>query len=285
LLAGFLWPVGLAIYTVQFTWNNGAYVRYLTSKGITRQIGEQLHLAVTTSMAPYWYYMYEVFEDHRRAVAPLYVQRYETKGYVYGPLQPAENDGMQDKARFARKCREAGVNAAPVLLELTGGRVFDPQAGDAHVPKFDIFVKPRIGRGGRNAERWDYVDGSWKNRDGERLGEQELLARLAALSIERDYIVQPRAVNHPDLNEVNNGALATVRVVTARNEHGGFEATDAAFRMAIGSNHTVDMTGWRFDSGIDFNFPAGTILGPGEYLVVAKDATAAAELAKAARQR
>ena len=47
-------------------------------------------------------------------------------------------------------------------------------------------------------------------------------------------------MNHPDLSDVNNGALATVRVVAARNESGGYEATDAAFRMAIGSNHTVD---------------------------------------------
>jgi Sugar-transfer associated ATP-grasp len=240
LFAAILWPVGLAIYTVRFTADNGAYVRGLNSKGILRQIGEQLQLAVTTSMAPYWYYMYEIFDDHRRAVAPLYVQRYETKGYVYGPLQPRENDGMQDKARFARRCREAGVNAAPVLVELTGGEALDPLGGVPSIPKFDIFVKPRIGRGGRNAERWDYVDGAWRNRDGETLGESDLLARLAALSTERDYIVQPRAVNHPDLNEVNNGALATVRVVTARNEKGGYEATDAAFRMAIGSNHTVD---------------------------------------------
>jgi hypothetical protein len=72
------------------------------------------------------------------------------------------------------------------------------------------------------------------------LDANELLKHLANLSVERDYIVQPRVANHPDLADVNNGALATARVVTCRNEVGGFEATDAAFRMAIGTNDTVD---------------------------------------------
>ena len=48
----------------------------------------------------------------------------------------------------------------------------------------------------------------------------------------------------------NNGALATVRVVTCRTETGSIEATDAAFRMAIGTNNTVD------------NFHAGGIAAP-----------------------
>lgn len=34
----------------------------------------------------------------------------------------------------------------------------------------------------------------------------------------------------------------------------------------------VDLTGWRFDKGIDFQFPNGTTLGAGDYLVVAANA-------------
>jgi len=35
------------------------------------------------------------------------------------------------------------------------------------------------------------------------------------------------------------------------------------------SDRTVDMSGWRFSRGILYTFPEGTLLGPGEYLVVA----------------
>jgi len=38
----------------------------------------------------------------------------------------------------------------------------------------------------------------------------------------------------------------------------------------------VDLSGWSFDGGIDFNFPAGTLIAAGDYLVVAKDAAALA---------
>jgi hypothetical protein len=53
-------------------------------------------------------------------------------------------------------------------------------------------------------------------------------------------LVQPRRVNHSELADLNNGALATVRIVTCRNEHGAFEATNAVLRMAQGGNHVVD---------------------------------------------
>jgi hypothetical protein len=35
---------------------------------------------------------------------------------------------------------------------------------------------------------------------------------------------------------------------------------------------TVDMAGWTLSGGVDFTFPVGTIMGQGEYLVVARDA-------------
>ena len=37
-------------------------------------------------------------------------------------------------------------------------------------------------------------------------------------------------------------------------------------------DRTIDLGGWRFSDGIDFEFPAGTTLAPGGFLVVAKDA-------------
>ncbi len=40
------------------------------------------------------------------------------------------------------------------------------------------------------------------------------------------------------------------------------------------SEHPVDLTGWRLAQAVDFTFPPGTTLDPGEYLVVSGDATA-----------
>ncbi len=43
-------------------------------------------------------------------------------------------------------------------------------------------------------------------------------------------------------------------------------------------SQTVDLTGWRFSDGIDYAFPAGTMMAPGSRLVIAKDPVAASVL-------
>jgi hypothetical protein len=41
---------------------------------------------------------------------------------------------------------------------------------------------------------------------------------------------------------------------------------------------TVDLSDWRFEEAIDYSFPAGTTMAPGEYLVIARDPVALAAL-------
>ena len=65
------------------------------------------------------------------------------------------------------------------------------------------------------------------------------MEKLCRQSLKDDFLVQPRLANHPALDDISNGALATVRLLTCRNEQGRAEATNAAFRMAIG-NSVVD---------------------------------------------
>jgi len=145
---------------------------------------------------------------------------------------------MQDKVAFARLCQAQGVTTAPVILELANGK---PVAGQeaATLPRIDLFVKPSEGRGGQGAERWDRNGSGWV-RQGQRLDEAGLLRHFATLSRDQRYLVQPRLVNHPDVSDLANGALSTIRLLTCRNESGGYEATNAVFRMAVGDNSLVD---------------------------------------------
>ena len=84
-------------------------------------------------------------------------------------------------------------------------------------------------------ERWDYLgEGRYRNSHGAVMEREALTAKLARQSLKDDFLVQPRLANHPALDDISNGALATVRLLTCRNEQGRAEATNAAFRMAIG---------------------------------------------------
>ncbi len=49
------------------------------------------------------------------------------------------------------------------------------------------------------------------------------------------------------------------------------ESPESWIELFNRGSDAIDLTGWRFSSGIDFRFAQGTMLGAGDYLVVAKD--------------
>jgi hypothetical protein len=255
LLCGALlaWPVLLPAAMAFFTWRNGSDVRRRTGKGLFRQMGEQLRLAIRCSMLPPWYYIFELHDDARRSRAREYINRFETKRFMY-PFLREHNGGLpvpamrstlflSDKAQFAMRCAEHGLPAVPALMVLENGRVVHSEGDAAALPKLDLFVKLLRGTGGRHAERWEYL-GSDRYRDagGTIATEAVLLQHLKQLTLDRrkGCIVLPRLVNHPEIADLTNGALSTARVVTCRDERGGYEVTNAAFRMAQGKNSIVD---------------------------------------------
>lgn len=240
-----LWPTVTLATMAWSTWLNGSVVRRRTGKSRLRQMAEQLRLSALYGVLPPWYYVFDLFDDRRRAKAPLYLHRYETKGGIFRLLK-RELAGrnltpLQDKVRFAERCLAHGVPTVPVLAMAMKGRLVSPDGAEPRLPAIDLFLKPILGRGGKGAERWDCLEPNrYKDTTGRIQTEGELLERLASLSRRSDYLVQPRLVNHPGIADLSNGALCTARIMTCQDERGGFEATNAVFRMAIGSNRTVD---------------------------------------------
>lgn len=243
LAAAGLWLPYVFHALVLATWRNGAAVRQRTGKSIARQVWEQIDVAVARAIPPPWYYAFELFDDGKRRRAGEYLQRGETKRGVYTILKRAQGrplSPLTDKVAFAARCHARNVRAIPVVLAFEPGRPA-PIGGRVSLPEQDLFVKPNHGKGGRGAERWHYrPTGRYEADDGTTLSERELVDHLRRLPFREGLIVQPRRVNHPDLAALGNGALATVRIVTCRNEQGRFEVTNAVLRMAQGRNHVVD---------------------------------------------
>ena len=107
--------------------------------------------------------------------------------------------------------------------------------------RVDLFVKPVKGKGGRGAQRWDYIgEDRYRDPAGIVMTAPQLVEFLLAKSAKRKLLVQPRMVNHPELAPISNGALSTVRVLTCLDERGKPEAISAMLRMAIGENRVVD---------------------------------------------
>jgi hypothetical protein len=145
---------------------------------------------------------------------------------------------LNDKAAFAERCRANQIHTVPVLATASAGQV--TMIEGEHLPADDLFVKPIMGRGGTGAERWDYRDGRYVGADGVELDERQFLDRLRLKSQSASLLVQPRVRNCSELDDINNDALSTIRVVTCLNEDGLPEVVAGVMRMAVGDNHRVD---------------------------------------------
>ena len=212
-----------------------------SKRPVFRQMIDQLRLYVRAGVLPPWYYIFELHDRPSSAHARNFIYRWESKAGVFRLFK--EGDRLRNRSSATRPrspifANGRQVRTVPVLALASGGRI-DQRADDVEFNR-DLFVKPNVGRGGKGAERWDYVGPNYRGPAGEEIGRDDLFARLARRSLDEEIIVQPRIVNHAALEPLNNGALSTVRILTCLDESGQPEVVGAAMRMAIDGNHVVD---------------------------------------------
>ncbi|HVZ02184.1 MAG TPA: sugar-transfer associated ATP-grasp domain-containing protein [Dongiaceae bacterium] len=235
-----LWPFIAAGMSLRWLRRNAAAIRALTGKGTARQFAEILGLAVAHHVTPKYYYMFELYLDERRAKAGDYLMRYETKEVAYRLLKPADGSSgtaIKNKLQFPDFCRAHGLPAVALIAAFEKGRRI---GGDGPLPETDLFIKRVFGKGGARAERWNWTGTHYRSTRGEECDAAVLLEHVAALSQREAYLIQPAVSNHPDLADLTVGALATVRLLTCRDERGGYEVTNASFRTSINPKSPVD---------------------------------------------
>ncbi|MBN9133690.1 MAG: hypothetical protein J0H48_10060 [Nitrosospira multiformis] len=250
-------PFMLAVLVAAFTAINGPAIKKRTGKGLIRQIREQIGLAIRFAIPSPWYYIFELHDDDKRLRAGEYLNRLETKGGLYRFLRdnngglpvPAERStgSIKDKMRFRVRCREHRIATAPVFFYIAQEKVTavdwsssEPSALP-ELPECDLFIKPVHGQGGKKATRWEYIgSGHFRGNDGGVATGSQVLERLRHASRHGAFLVQPRLVSHHEIADLASGILSTVRVMTCRNEKGGVEVTNAAFRMARNKRVVVD---------------------------------------------
>jgi len=238
-----VWPLTAMAAAVPWLRRNGTAIEALTGKSKLSQLIEILRLALRHRISPRYYYMFEFYLPERMARAGDYLMRYETKQIAYRLLYPMEQTTgtpIKNKIAFAGYCRDHDLPALPLVAAFEDGmRIGD--VGERVPPERDLFVKRVFGKGGVGAERWNWIgNGLYRSTQGPELTGPALLDRVAQLSKKQPYLVQPAVINHAALRELSVGALCTVRLLTCRDEKGGFEATNASFRMSINPKSAVD---------------------------------------------
>ena len=227
----------LSILSLFFLWKNGTFVALHYQRPMWSQLSDHFRLFYFAGILPPWYYVFELYRQPTKRNARGFIMRWENKAGVIALLKERRppKSIVSDKVAFARHCRRSGVSAIPLIGVAKGGKLrFN------RLFRGDWFVKPVDGKGGRGIERWDRVEQGVMRRGTETIAEADVVRRLIHRSMVDPCLIQPRVENHPDLADLNNGALATVRALTCLNETGRPELVGAVFRMAIGTNNVVD---------------------------------------------
>jgi hypothetical protein len=248
------WWVNTAWIAARCLWRLGFKVKRATGKGVWRQLAEILYVDLRHSIAPDFYYKYELFHPDRLRDAKHYLMRYEFKGgwHVIADIAVAEERGLgrapvsrriiNDKALFGLVCREAGIRAATPLLTIdAAGRVRWLDHPGPDLPPIDLFCKPLKSKGGRGCERWRWRGGDRYSDGATELGSGALLRHLQERCRKyKNYVVQPCLANHPDIADLGQGTLTTCRFLSLRNERGEIEVTHAMFKLAFRKDAVID---------------------------------------------
>ncbi|MBX7146085.1 MAG: hypothetical protein K1X44_02115 [Alphaproteobacteria bacterium] len=237
--------IGLIIICLSI-YRNGWIVKKRVGKSLTRQFLDQVPLALTYPFLPRWYYIFELYEDRKYRLWKDYLYRFETKRGIYSYLkriyQTKPRVHLKNKIKFNEICHRNNLAHIPIFASFLQGQYINLNNNSSVelLPSCDLFFKPTLGRGGYGIERWDYVGEGKYSNNSKVLPAAELIDQFRILSHIKPFFVQPRIKVHQELEDLANGALSTIRVVSIEDEHGNYEITHAIFRMAVGNNHTVD---------------------------------------------
>lgn len=216
-----------------------------------RQVAQLCYLAFGLGIPLKHYRGYQLFKPERwkRVDAFLYEQGTLQRECIARSF-PDEKNVLRDKLEFYRYCRSHDIPTPEVLAAFEDGRVIFPEDGMPQFPEKDLLVKDLRGGQGEGIEKYAFdEEGTWKREQPSR-GPEALMEHFAQRSAEENgIIVQPVVHNHDDWQPFTSGALATVRIVTARSNEGEITPIGAALRMPTG------------DAVVD-NFSAGGIASP-----------------------
>jgi hypothetical protein len=233
------WPIVLAVQMVRFTRRNGPTISKRHGRPIVLQLFDQLRFYFRLGILPRWYYIFSLYEADVAKQAHCFLNRFETKLATFRLLNWPGSSPLNDKAAFATHCSKHGIPTVAPVAAVQRGQVI--WSSEERLPQKDLFVKPIAARGGKGAERWDHAgNGRYRNMDGELVSGEALLGRFMDESDENPRLIQLRAVNHPGIADLSNGALCTARVMTCLDEQDQPEVVASVFRMAVGRNVTVD---------------------------------------------
>jgi hypothetical protein len=223
------WPVG-ALFTALKT-RAGMRERGQTPNGV-RVLLDMYWLALRHSIPPLEYALYRFNEPARRKDLHEYVYWNDLPGLaVLNSRLGADNRDVQDKDRFAEICARRGFPHVPTLAVFERGmQIYPATPFRPDLPQ--IWTKALRLKGGAGSAKWIRDGEAYRDSSGRLVD----VAKLADEFSKQDCLVQPFIENHPDIAQVTNGALASLRIVTGLNERAEAEFIASTMNLPYGAH-------------------------------------------------
>jgi hypothetical protein len=234
------WPLVAVAQALTEIRKQGGEVALVHGKSPKDQFFEQLGLALRHRIAPRYYYAYELFQSARKKDAAHYLLHQETNEVAFKVLCPVSIDEYEasplaDNVDFAKHCDWHNLRHIPLLAVFDEGACVE---GSEELPARSLLIKPISAEGG---DRWLYVgDHRYRSDDDIELNAAQLLEYFKMLSHASPLLIQSLQRNHILVSSISASALATIRILTARTESGGFDVTNAVFRMPVSPGSPTD---------------------------------------------
>lgn len=191
-------------------------------------------LALRHSIPPLEYSLYRFNDPRRRSEMHHYVYWNDLPGLAaLNAKLGADNDDVQNKNRFARTCSERGFPHVETLAVFDRGRQIAPATPFVPIVPL-LWVKALRLKGGAGSTKWTKDGENYRDTEGLTLSAAELIDRFR----EQDCIVQPFIENHPVIQRLSNGALASFRIVTGINERREAEYVASQLILPHGARKT-----------------------------------------------
>ncbi|WP_221270545.1 sugar-transfer associated ATP-grasp domain-containing protein [Desulfurispira natronophila] len=200
------------------------------------------------------YYKFEWYLKNQRKRAKEYRHRYEVKNILYKAYRPGKHQevppSITNKVKFAAHAKKCGLPVPETLAVIKNGVVSAKSNKLLQKVKCDLFVKPIEGKGGRNANRLEYMEmpseevlfrDTFKNKISTLDKILDSYKKRSKSHKNKDgYLVQPCLANHSSIKPYTGRTVSTCRVITIVNEKDTPEVVAAAFRMPSNPQSVVD---------------------------------------------
>jgi hypothetical protein len=199
-----------------------------------RVLLDMVWLALRHSIPPLEYALYRFSDPKRRCDLHEYVYWNDSPGLAaLNAKFGADNSDVQDKDCFARICREQGLPHVETLAVFDRGRQIYPTTPFIPTAR-QLWVKALRLKGGAGSAKWIRDGDAYRNAGGRLRSIAELIEAFRG----QDCIVQPFIQNHPAIQRMSNGALASLRIVTGLNERHDAELVASQSILPHGARET-----------------------------------------------